>query len=788
LVPAAMTMPSNLICCNIFHVACHLGNLNVLQYLLMNFPGMLLSVTQEGFSPLHVVIINNQQEVVEFFLDQLTYIACKHSSVSSVKYSDSMHLTSSKVTSVVNMEKACEFINMQTFLGHTALHFAAIMNQIGTLKMLLSLPDSLGLDIETKDKMQFTPLHAATFANATEAVQCLLEHNANPNTISNLTYHTDVFKTPLAQACAFHHSSIFNYLLQSGAVDQDWIALQWSLSNKSYNECFFQILGMFIKQDESLNETIKLQRGKEGLSISKAVSIEWNDIPLRVLDFTWFECALSTRPIDLPSKSRNALQNVTSFSVSNCGLTVIPLEVFQLTKVVTLDLSNNNISNLPSNSVQCETLKSSGWTCTSLVKLDLSKNKLTHIPSYVFELPNLTHLDINYNCISDISMKLWSAPKLSEFTCSHNNLTTLPSKWIKYLHCITKESSTVKQSSKLGYLQGLTKSESSTGSRSSDDDDVLSSVNLMEIDNDTDPLDNDYVDTSSSMVQVALRERLIITGCGGVMIDWDKEFVVNAKTGFLVQLDFSYNQLASLPPDLPCLAPMLKHFNVSYNDLTSVSISNGFPADLKYLNLSHNPLHFINCEKEKNISMACTNPYAKANYRNRIALCMHRSHNQLLKLQILDLSYCDLYSVNLFMPSQSQKNLLEKLDYLKRSNTRHSESISLVTAVTSHLKSLDNIEVLAKLTVPLVSRLILKHNNLSAVPESVCDMLNLSSLDVAHNPLTELRKELGNLDKLWHLPLEGLSLNFPPHNIVTRGKTTDILGFLQSMLQKLVMY
>lgn len=790
LVPAAMTMPSVLNCCNLFHVACHVGSLNVLQHLLTQFPEILISITQEGFSALHIAIMSNQQGVIKFLIDQLNSIVCSNSPASPVNYSDSVDTVLSKALSVISIEKVCDFVNVQTCLGHTVLHFAAILNHVSILELLLSLPDSLQLDIEAKDKMQFTPLHAATFVNALEAVKCLLDHGANPNANSALTHYTDVLKTPLAQACAFHNTSVFSCLLQNGAVDQDWTALQWSLGNKRYNDCFYQILGSFIKQDDSLSEAIKLQKRKEGVSVS-AISVEWNDIPLQSLDMKWLEYALYTCPVASSSESKNVLLNVTSFSASNCGLNAIPLEVFQLTKLMTLNLSNNKITDFPSNTLHCETLEASGWTCGSLENLDLSQNKLTQIPSYIFELPNLTCLKANFNCISNISIKLWTAPKLTEFVCSHNNLTTIPSKWVEYLHCRTKSVSAVKTLplSRLEHLHRLAHSHSLAPNVSfeDDDDDPLSSLSLMNTHDDTDVFDNNGVDVSSSMVQMALQERLFITGSGGVMIDWNKEFNEETKVGFLVHLDFSHNQLASLPPDFPCLAPKLHCLNVSYNDLTSVCIPRGFPSELNYLFLSHNPLHHINCEKETIISMACTNPCAQAGYRNKMALCRHRSHDQLLKLRVLDLSYCNLHSLNLFMPSQLLKKLSEKLkNYLKGPTAKQSESIPFVMAVASQLKCLDNIEVLAKLTVPLVSRLILKHNNLEVIPECVCGMLALSSLEVNHNPLNRLCKELGHLDNLWHLPLDGLSLKFPPHSVLTQGKTAAIVGFLRSMLQKLV--
>ena len=65
-------------------------------------------------------------------------------------------------------------------------------------------------------------------------------------------------------------------------------------------------------------------------------------------------------------------------------------------------------------------------------------------------------------------------------------------------------------------------------------------------------------------------------------------------------------------------------------------------------------------------------------------------------------------------------------------------------------------------------------------------MTSLNSLDLSHNNIIELRPELGKLGNLWEFPLDGLKLISPPHNIIERGKTKDIIGFLWSLLQRLV--
>ena len=70
------------------------------------------------------------------------------------------------------------------------------------------------------------------------------------------------------------------------------------------------------------------------------------------------------------------------------------------------------------------------------------------------------------------------------------------------------------------------------------------------------------------------------------------------------------------------------------------------------------------------------------------------------------------------------------------------------------------------------------------VPESVCEMTSLNSLDLSHNDIIKLPAALGRLGNLWEIPLKRLKLISPPHNIIERRKTKDIIGFLWSLLQR----
>ena len=67
-------------------------------------------------------------------------------------------------------------------------------------------------------------------------------------------------------------------------------------------------------------------------------------------------------------------------------------------------------------------------------------------------------------------------------------------------------------------------------------------------------------------------------------------------------------------------------------------------------------------------------------------------------------------------------------------------------------------------------------------------MTELNTLDLSNNAIISLPAEMGKLYKLWEFPLTGLKLICPPHNIIERGKTKDIIGFLWSLLQRFANY
>lgn len=809
LVPSALaSIPNNLTNCNLLHVACQFDRFQEVQYLLQKHPDMLYSASAEGYSPLHVAVLSNNEGIVNCLLQKLISQCHSTNLPAALDNQPSRQHVISITSFPPQTEQAVSLVNSRTCLGHTVLHLAAILNHASLLKTLCLIPDPLQLDIEAQDKVEFTPLHAATFANALEAVVVLLTNNANPNCCTSLTSYTDVLKTPLAQACAFQHSKILDILIEKGAVDKDLVAVKWCLNHGTVDsEIFTKVLATYIMKDE-LSRFAKLHRRKEGFSISKAVSVDWSNVPLKILDLEWLKLALVSCPLLGSIKADNALCNLTSLSLSKCSLSELPLELFQLPEIITVKLSDNKLTTIPALKPNCESLRESGWTCNYLVKLDFSSNQIMNIPEFLFELPNLKCLNVSSNLINCVSMRLWVTPQLCEFRCSHNSVSFIPSCWEEHVTQIARDIPSPTASFKMRAHRTVSKlsvslpklgrslSQFSTITEDSEDYKTSPPVNIKdsqgylypsdESDSDSEE-ETKYSETLSS--QATLQKRMIVTSSSGLVVDWDKEQVTEDKSDFLMMLDFSYNQLTTLPPDLPCLAPKLSRLDVSHNKIHNVIIPKGFPADLKNLNLSHNPLRVINSENCLSNVLPCTNPYQEQGDWNCLTYCSHRSHSQLIHLQVLDLSNCELSSINLYTPLQLQKELKDKIKAAELSNTKYgSEEIPLLKAVRSSSKKFHELKPLAALVFPLLSRLVLKHNELHSIPESVCDMVALTSLDFSFNPIIELNKEMGQLYNLWEFPLEGLQLISPPQNILSRGKTKDIVGFLCSLLKRLVNY
>ena len=102
-----------------------------------------------------------------------------------------------------------------------------------------------------------------------------------------------------------------------------------------------------------------------------------------------------------------------SFSI----LTHLPIEeICQITQLTTLNLSNNNLTQLP---VEIGQL-------TQLTELYLSYNKLTHLSVEIGQLTQLTTLNLMYNNLTHLPVEIGNLSRLTTLYLQNNKLTHLP--------------------------------------------------------------------------------------------------------------------------------------------------------------------------------------------------------------------------------------------------------------------------------------------------------------------------------------------------------------------------
>ena len=98
------------------------------------------------------------------------------------------------------------------------------------------------------------------------------------------------------------------------------------------------------------------------------------------------------------------------FALANFGLRY---PVQELATLQTLDLSWNQLTDLPESIGQL----------TQLQKLDLSYNQLTSLPDSISKLTQLQTLDLSYNRLTDLPDSISKLTQLQTLNLSGNNIT-----------------------------------------------------------------------------------------------------------------------------------------------------------------------------------------------------------------------------------------------------------------------------------------------------------------------------------------------------------------------------
>jgi small GTP-binding protein len=140
-------------------------------------------------------------------------------------------------------------------------------------------------------------------------------------------------------------------------------------------------------------------------------------IPAEVFDFVWLEALdLSSNQLSELPDSISRLQNLSLLNLRNNQLRELTDSFFSLQNLSEIFLSSNQLRGLPD----------SFFSLQNLSLLNLSSNQLSELPDSIYCLQNLFYLNLSYNQLREIPNSISCLQKLSELYLSENQLRELP--------------------------------------------------------------------------------------------------------------------------------------------------------------------------------------------------------------------------------------------------------------------------------------------------------------------------------------------------------------------------
>lgn len=156
------------------HLACEIGNSEIVSALLIHFPNLNLKRNIDGFAPLHCAVKNNHNDVVlNLLMHQANPDSRDDQGFTPLNYA----VENANNEIVMNLLLHQANPNSRDNLGLTPLHHAVKKGNIEMVRHLFLSPNNP----DSRDFEGLTPLHYAVIYNNREIMNLLLLNNANPN-------------------------------------------------------------------------------------------------------------------------------------------------------------------------------------------------------------------------------------------------------------------------------------------------------------------------------------------------------------------------------------------------------------------------------------------------------------------------------------------------------------------------------------------------------------------------------------------------------------------------------
>lgn len=701
------------------HEAVRAGHTNVVELLLQKLPALLALDDHPGYNSFHVAAKNGHPQVVEFLLriaDENEQQRNRVAQTLSLHDDKAVFRQDSKQGNL-SLNPSLPDISINPYMQsvdnlRTPLHEAASHNHLEVVKIYLEyikahpLSSNSSLDVTedpaitptmsyTASPMHFpskqllvhpavdmmtllgrTAFHEAAKNNHYEIMEALIDAGADINSVMRpyLDRSANADLTALVMACMSNDANTVRFLLQHGATDARGKALGRSIKFKRD-----EAIGLILAFN---NNVVPTSEDRNVLPSDMAATydgkilldLNWNSKGLPYLNEKWLKMAITESP-----RPQSEFCAISEIDISSNALQEVPLAVFQLEHLLSIDLSRNKISALPLDKDGC------GWNCPLLRSIDLHNNQITKLPACLFHLPKLKELTASENQLVHIPIDVWSAPKLKHLRLGRNQITELPAKPITLFNSPDLLPQTPNESSPADVYVF---SYDPTSEMASPDVNALR-PNPHNIDNSFSNMSFSFtssVHVTSSESKSGSRsvKRRSLTSSytnrltsrrheafQDLLNDGTEEletihYTPEEDTSVLEILDVSCNKLTKIPFGLACLTPKLKKLNMSGNQIENFGHVIDYPAELEVLDASNNDaiyaIAFDSSYKER-ISYI---PYMRGFCPRKVLTadsvptmskpCGHWQHKTLAKLSTLKLNCNKLKRLELFRIVSKRKS------------------------------------------------------------------------------------------------------------------------------------
>lgn len=463
-----------------------------------------------------------------------------------------------------------------------------------------------------------------------------------------------------------------------------------------------------------------------------------------------------------------AAQKSATLDLSDCGLTTVPAEVWQLTHLRTLVLGRvyaegealkhrNYIRTLPDAIGQLQQLRT----------LDVSGNALRDLPAALASLPHLDTVDLAQNAFRRMPLVLTQVDSLQHLDAAHNELMDLPSEaqqWQRLQSLDLSHNQFEALPTALAELPRLHTLDLSHNALAVLDSGIWRKplywqVLLLS--------HNDLRELPNAITQCQLLHTLDVSHnhlaqLNGNILDWRhslhtlrathnalNDLPAGARHLYRLEvLDLSHNKLNELP-DAILEMRQLQQLTLANNHISDLP-----PALLQLTHLSHLYLQHNNLPKGIQKALKKGVDGLRDWYLQREALARIQAvkANQSDTLDLADLGLTTLPKA-LYDLTDLRILILGKAE----AHGQHPNQLQDLSKAFTQLQSLEAFHAPHNafasfpeelLALPALHTIDLSHNGITALPRTLTELKTLTILRLSANPLTELPLELAQLPQL----------------------------------------